>query len=170
VSCGAVATSVAQKELPLSLDGIIVKLDVGDETWRVPISGASLTNFAAVMDHVMQVGPPTSSFGFKHFEGKSQRWTQDTHQDAIRSAAANSRAGTMPVLRLAEFHGDEEKDEEIARLPICRFCGAEEACHDVHNMAPLSDMDEITKYVLLGAWMMLKMFMLMTNQRAPLLW
>jgi actin-related protein len=152
-ACGAVA--IAQKELPLSVDSITVKLDVGEETWRVPISGPSLTNFADVMDHVMQVGPPSSSFGFKNSEGKLQRWTQDNHQEALRSAVASSRAGTTPLLRLQvvdekDDHIDEEKDEHIAQLPICRFCGAEEVRHDAHSMAPVSDVDEITKYVLSG--------------------
>jgi len=146
-SCGAIGNLFAQKDLPL--DSMVVKLDVGDETWRVPISGPSVHNFAAVMDHVAQVGAPISSLSFKDSEGKQQRWTPENHQEAIRSSVVNSRAGTAPLLRLSEFRGDEVEDDSKAQaFQICKFCGAEEVSDDAHGISPSGD--ESTKYVLSG--------------------
>jgi len=150
-SCGAIRNSFAQSDFAPSLDSIIVKLDVGDETWRVPISGPPIDDFAVVWDHVAQIGAPISSLGFKDREGKQQQWTADSHQEAIRASAVNALPGTTALLRLSEFGGDEVQGAARAQpFQTCKFCGAGEVSDDADGISDSGEMEESIKYVLSG--------------------
>eukprot|EP00927_Polykrikos_kofoidii_P046270 TRINITY_DN40486_c0_g1_i1.p1 TRINITY_DN40486_c0_g1~~TRINITY_DN40486_c0_g1_i1.p1 ORF type:complete len:1293 (-),score=220.03 TRINITY_DN40486_c0_g1_i1:94-3972(-) len=132
LTCGAVPIPPLAPSAATLEKGLVVKVEIGSEKWRIPIEASECNDFSVVRNAVTKVADSSVVLAFLDAtRGNLRPWTSVSHHIAICMALA-SAGDAAPVLRLVAAPETDSRDspEHIAvaeessqALESCEFCG-----------------------------------------------